>query len=158
MRVGLALVGSVGLAQMLSGGWADLAGHLKRADTLYVLNFWATWCRPCVAELPYFQAAAESLAGKYPIRFWLVSLDFPPEGGKAAAALLARKSITLPAFWLTEKDPNVWIPNVNPDWDGAIPYTYAWPKGPEHAQSFSSATELVNFVIRAYDTRFHLSR
>jgi thiol-disulfide isomerase/thioredoxin len=28
-------------------------------DTLYIVNFWATWCGPCVAELPYFEQAAK---------------------------------------------------------------------------------------------------
>ncbi len=158
MRLAIGLLFGVVLGQFYSGSWADLTSRLSSPDTLYVLNFWATWCRPCIAELPYFQAAAESLSTKYPIQFWLVNLDFPPEGGKAAAALLARKKITLPTFWLTEKDPNVWIPQVDADWDGAIPYTRLWPQGPKHTQSFTSTAEVINFVSQIYGTRPHPTR
>ena len=29
---------------------------VKENDTLYVINFWATWCAPCVKELPHFES------------------------------------------------------------------------------------------------------
>ncbi len=44
-------------------------------DTLYVVNFWATWCKPCVAELPYFEEAGEKYKSEK-IKVLLVSLDF----------------------------------------------------------------------------------
>src|SRR5690606_37914073 len=44
-------------------------------DTTYVVNFWATWCVPCVGELPYFQNLERQMEGK-PFRLLLVSLDF----------------------------------------------------------------------------------
>ena len=50
-------------------------------DSLYVINFWATWCRPCVAELPHFQHLHEELEGK-PARVILISLDFIDEYDK----------------------------------------------------------------------------
>ena len=44
-------------------------------DTTYLINFWATWCGPCVKEMPYFQELAEFYEGK-PFKLILVSLDF----------------------------------------------------------------------------------
>lgn len=153
-QVLLGLVVGVFWAQSLpSRSWEALQTAIKEnPDTLYILNFWATWCRPCVAELPYLQAAAQELQGSLPVRIWLISLDFPPEGPRVAAALLRRKGITLPAFWLEEKDPNSWIPQLNPNWDGAIPYTQAGLTGPNHG-AFTDTQSVLEFVKKAYAAR-----
>ncbi|MCS7188821.1 MAG: TlpA family protein disulfide reductase [Bacteroidia bacterium] len=130
--------------------WEGLKGVLSPpSDTLIILNFWATWCRPCVEELPYLQAAYESLRDSIPLKIWLISLDFPPEGASQAELLLKRKQIHLPAYWLDERDPNSWIPELNPHWDGALPYTQAGLQGPFHS-TFASMQDVVNFVRYAY--------
>src|SRR5690554_3904936 len=50
--------------------------YLNQDDkAVYVINFWATWCKPCIKELPYF----EDLRKEYKdqgVHFVLVSLDF----------------------------------------------------------------------------------
>ncbi|MFT5167540.1 MAG: thiol-disulfide isomerase/thioredoxin, partial [Saprospiraceae bacterium] len=48
----------------------------KQNDTTYVINFWATWCKPCVAELPYFEELHNRYKGKK-VKVLLISLDFP---------------------------------------------------------------------------------
>jgi thiol-disulfide isomerase/thioredoxin len=143
---------SVLLAQIPSVTWKDLKSHLRHPDTLYVLNFWSTWCRPCIAELPYFQKAADSLQPKYPIRFYLISLDFPPDGAHAAQRLLRQKNISLPALWLTETNPNTWIPEVDSAWDGGIPFSILWPSRKSKPGDFHSAEEVVEFVLQGYET------
>jgi len=139
-------------AQIPSVTWKDLKSRLRHPDTLYVLNFWSTWCRPCIAELPYFQKAADSLQPKYPIRFYLISLDFPPDGAHAAQRLLRQKNISLPAMWLTETNPNTWIPEVDSAWDGSIPFSILWPSRKSKLGSFHSAEEVVEFVLQRYET------
>ena len=48
---------------------------LRPTDTVYVVNFWATWCKPCIEELPHFeQLRARHAGGK--VQVLLVSLDF----------------------------------------------------------------------------------
>lgn len=131
--------------------WNELQAHLRaHPESLYVLNFWSTWCRPCIAELPYLQEAAERLSDSLPVRFWLISVDFPPDGAQKAAALLRRKGITLPAFWLNETDPNSWIPSVAPEWDGALPYTHVFGAQAGRRSPFHSAEEVVDFVRQVY--------
>jgi len=146
----LCLITGVLLAQTLPAWrWQDIETHIRQhPETLYVLNFWSTWCRPCIAELPHFQKADAALRDSLPVRFWLISLDFPPDGAQKAAALLRSRGITLPALWLDEKDPNAWIPRLTPDWDGALPYTHAGPLG--HPKAFSSPQEVIDFVLKAY--------
>jgi len=139
-------------AQLPQLTWQNLKKYLHASDTLYVLNFWSTWCRPCIAELPYFQKAADSLQPKYPIRFYLISLDFPPDGAHAAQRLLRQKNISLPAVWLAENDPNTWIPDVDSAWDGSIPFSILWPSRKSKLGSFHSAEEVVEFVLQGYET------
>ena len=48
------------------------------SDDTYVINFWATWCSPCVKELPYFESVNKEYADKN-VKVILVSLDFPSQ-------------------------------------------------------------------------------
>ncbi|MCS7297944.1 MAG: TlpA disulfide reductase family protein [Bacteroidia bacterium] len=141
-----------------SYSWNAVESLLRSPDTLHILNFWSTWCRPCIVELPLLQAAYEKLKDSLPLRIWLVSLDFPPDGALQAAQLLKKHRIRLPALWLDEADPNAWIPRLNPEWDGALPYTQAGLKGPWHKGSFSTQTEVEDFVKRAYGILHHPRR
>ncbi len=144
----------VGLAwaqPLAARSWAQIEAHLRaHPDTMYVLNFWSTWCRPCIAELPHLQAAWHQVRDSLPVQVWLVSLDFPPDEAKKAAILLRQKGITLPAFWLAGTDPNAWMPKVNPDWQGTIPYTQAGLSGPAHDEAFASPEEARAFLQEAY--------
>jgi thiol-disulfide isomerase/thioredoxin len=91
-------------------------------DTLYVLNFWATWCKPCVAEMPYFdQVQREMEAQKVKVIF--ISMDFRNEYDKRLVPFLARKKLYAQAVLLDEPKYNEWIDRVSTAWSGAIPAT-----------------------------------
>lgn len=99
----------------------------KNSDTLYVVNFWATWCKPCVKELPHF----DELADKFPdekIKVVLVSLDFSENVEKQVLPFLERKKIKSEVVVLDDPDPNSWIEKVDPSWSGAIPATVIYSK------------------------------
>lgn len=91
-----------------------------RSDKIQVINFWATWCAPCVKELPYF----ESLQKKQPdkISVSLISLDFADKVDKVNA-FIKRKELSSSVLLLDEVDYNSWINKVDKDWSGAIPAT-----------------------------------
>lgn len=94
----------------------------KDNDTTYIINFWATWCKPCVKELPYFDSLQIKYAGKK-IKVLLVSLDFKKYYEKLLLPYIAKHSITTPVVLLHAPDANAWIDKVNKSWSGAIPAT-----------------------------------
>jgi thiol-disulfide isomerase/thioredoxin len=94
----------------------------KDNDTTYVVNFWATWCKPCVKELPAFEKLnTESSDQK--IKVILVSLDFPEKLETQVIPFIEKNEIKSQVFLLDDADANSWIPRVSKDWSGAIPAT-----------------------------------
>jgi len=91
-------------------------------DSIHVINFWATWCKPCVAELPYFE---ESLAKTKDlnIKFTYVSLDFEKHLNSKLIPFLNTSKINANVILLTDGKYNSWIDRVDPSWSGAIPAT-----------------------------------
>jgi thiol-disulfide isomerase/thioredoxin len=94
----------------------------RNSDTTYVINFWATWCSPCVKEIGYFQELHEEYASRK-LKVILVSLDFPNQKEKRVVPFLEEKGITAPVKLLSDLDYNGWINLVDPSWSGAIPAT-----------------------------------
>jgi len=87
---------------------------------LHIINFWATWCKPCVKELPQFT----ELARTHPdISISLVSLDFVQDMESKVYPFLDKKDINLRVLLIDELDYNLWIDLVDPSWSGAIPAT-----------------------------------
>lgn len=95
-------------------------------QTVKLINFWATWCKPCVKELPYFQQLHE----KYPeLPMLLVSLDKKSDAEGRIASFLAQRNITIPVVVLADGRANDWIDQVAPEWSGSIPATLILNRG-----------------------------
>jgi len=96
-------------------------------DTTYVINFWATWCSPCVKEIPVFEKLhKEHVDSK--VKVILVSLDFPGQIDSRVKPFLAEKGISAEVKIMTDMDYNAWIDRVDPSWTGAIPATLIYKK------------------------------
>jgi len=91
-------------------------------DRLFVVNFWATWCGPCVRELPHFEKLSREYWSR-DITFILVSLDFPSEIGKKLLPFLKKNNIDLGVYVMMDLDYDTWIGKVDDDWQGNLPAT-----------------------------------
>lgn len=91
-------------------------------DTTYVINFWATWCKPCVEEMPYFEALHEKYKDDK-IKVVLISLDFKSQLEKRVVPFVEKRNLQPYVALLDGGNPNDWIDKVDPSWSGAIPAT-----------------------------------
>ncbi len=102
---------------------ADLEQILKnKEDKLSVINFWASWCAPCVKELPHFEKISKEYE-RNEVTFFLISLDFPSEIEGKLIPFLKKNKITHEVAVMTDTDYNLWIDTVDPGWQGNIPAT-----------------------------------
>lgn len=92
-------------------------------DTTYIINFWATWCKPCVEELPHFEAFHKKYADK-PYKVILLSLDFKNQIESHLMPFLFKNKISAEIVVLTDTKYNTWMEKVDPSWSGSIPATW----------------------------------
>ena len=113
-------------------------------DELLVVNFWATWCAPCIKELPYFEA----LNQEQEVRVVLVSLDFVEQLEKRLDPFILKHKIKSELYVLDDMDANKWIDMVDPTWSGTIPATLLIKGKKRHftANEFTSVQEIKTFI------------
>lgn len=110
----------------------------KQNDTTYVVNFWATWCAPCVKELPYYETLNTNYKDKN-VKVVLVSLDFPHLYDKKLKPFIAENHLQSEVIALDDPDMNTWIPEVSTEWSGSLPATLIYNKNNRefYEQSFT---------------------
>lgn len=99
----------------------------RQDDKTYVVNFWATWCAPCIKELPYFERVNQEFKNSN-VEVILVSLDFPKKYESSLKPFIKKKELQSKVMALDDTDQNTWIPGINKDWSGAIPATLIYNK------------------------------
>ena len=107
----------------------DFEPHLHlQNDTTYLVNFWASWCTPCVKELPAFEKIGEEYRHQK-VKVLLVSLDFPKQIESRLLPFLENNKIHSEVLVLNDPDANKWIDKVDPAWSGSIPATLIYQMG-----------------------------
>ncbi|MFT5749197.1 MAG: thiol-disulfide isomerase/thioredoxin [Ancylomarina sp.] len=96
-------------------------------DTTYVINFWAMWCKPCVEELPHFEAIRKNYTDKK-VKIILVSLDFGKHVQERLSKFRTKRNVNSHIMILDDPDADTWISKVSEKWDGALPATVIYNK------------------------------
>lgn len=99
----------------------------KQGDKVYVVNFWATWCAPCIKEIPHFEKLNANYKNKN-VEVLLVSLDFPFNYDKKLKPYIEKHKLQSKVVALDDPDMNSWMSKVNEEWTGAIPITIIYNK------------------------------
>ena len=99
----------------------NLETYIKKSNSPVIVNFWATFCKPCIEEIPYFHKLVKEYE-KQGVKLLLVSLDMPEQFPKIRSFAVKRK-YTAPIVWLNESDADYFCPKVDTAWSGAIPST-----------------------------------
>lgn len=119
-------------------------------NKLFVVNLWATWCGPCVSELPLFQKIAPDYDTSK-VRFILISLDFPSQVESHLIPFLKNNRISLETVLMSDLDYDSWIEKVDPSWQGNIPATLLF-------NNYNKARHFHSGVINEPDLRKLISR
>ncbi len=108
--------------------FSELSSNLHSAgDTTYVINFWATWCKPCIEELPDFLKVRDELKNEQVV-FLFVNLDFRRNLETVVIPFLKSNRLTENVAMLHDPQANEWIDQVDTEWSGAIPATLIFRK------------------------------
>jgi thiol-disulfide isomerase/thioredoxin len=97
----------------------ELEAYIKKSDKPLIINFWATFCKPCLQEIPYFQALAKKYE-KEEVTLLLVSLDMQDAYLKIKG-VAAKHQLIAPIIFLNETNADIFCPRVDAKWSGAIP-------------------------------------
>ncbi len=99
----------------------ELEKTIKESKTPLIVNFWATFCIPCIEEIPYFEETVKKYK-KDSVKLLLVSLDLKEDYEKIKP-FVAKRKFTAPMVWLNETNADYFCPIVDSSWSGAIPAT-----------------------------------
>ena len=127
-----------------------LKPYLNRADNkTYIINFWATWCAPCVKELPYFEEITKEYWGEA-VEVILVSLDFPRQYNSKLKPFIKDKQLQSEVIALNDTDMNNWIPQVDESWSGAIPAILKYNKNQRQIFEKSFSIQELQMLIKQF--------
>ncbi|MFZ1529224.1 MAG: TlpA disulfide reductase family protein [Ferruginibacter sp.] len=102
---------------------ADIENYISSSKgQVLVINFWATFCKSCVAEIPSFIKITNRHKNDS-VKLLLVSLDLPSFYPKKIAAFAKQRKFNVPIVWLNETNADYFCPRVDPKWSGSIPAT-----------------------------------
>jgi thiol-disulfide isomerase/thioredoxin len=101
-------------------GIRQLDSLLQARQAPLIINFWATFCKPCIEEIPFLEASVRQYE-KMGLELWLVSLDMEEMFPSKLEVFTQKRSFQSRQFWLQETNADVFCPIIDPQWSGAIP-------------------------------------
>jgi thiol-disulfide isomerase/thioredoxin len=101
---------------------ADVVKMIDTSTSPIVVNFWATWCPPCIHEIPWFETAIAAMKDKN-VKLVLVSLDFKSDYPKKLQDFVKDKGYKSTILFLDETNADIFCPLIDSTWSGNIPAT-----------------------------------
>ena len=112
----------------------------RNKGKVLLFDFWATWCAPCLAEMPLLVAMEKRLREKG-FRLITVSADEPEEKA-GALEFLERHNVPAPAYLKSVDDDDNFINAIDPNWSGALPALFLYDRNGNLVRSFIGETEM----------------
>ncbi len=108
-----------------------------------LLSFWATWCKPCLDEIPLLLQAARQAPDSLQVVF--ISVDFP---SKQSSVLQTVRKLHIPKTYHLIDARGDWIDRIDPQWSGAIPFSILQVDSRRYYKydAFTSAFEILEFI------------
>lgn len=114
----------------------QLTQWIDTSTTPLVINFWASWCAPCVREIPWFEKNIAKYSDKK-LKLLLVSLDFADDYPDAIVAFAKKHNYQSEIVWLNESNPDSFCPKIDKSWDGTIPVSLFVNNAKKYRQFFN---------------------
>ena len=100
----------------------QLDSLIKNSKQPMIINFWATFCIPCIEEIPYFIQKTKEFEDQN-VSLLLVSLDMEDYYPAKITNFASKHNFSAPLAWLKETDADLFCPRIDESWSGAIPAT-----------------------------------
>jgi thiol-disulfide isomerase/thioredoxin len=113
----------------------ELVKMIDTSSQPLIINFWATWCKPCTHEIPWFEETVAEFKDKN-VKLILVSLDFKEDYPNKLKQFVAKQKYQSQVVWLNETNADVFCPQIDSLWGGSIPSTLMINKKKNYRQFF----------------------
>jgi peroxiredoxin len=110
-------------------------------DKTILVNFWATWCAPCTAEIPEL-VKTWRMYRKRPFDLVTVSINYPDEE-KAVRRFLESSTAASRNYLSATMDPYELMRAFDPDWNGGVPYSMIIAPGGKVIAKFSGPLDIL---------------
>ncbi len=155
MRLGLSILISIvftctAFAQQINKAKIeDITAYIQKADHPLIVNFWATWCKPCIEEMPLLQQTMQQNKSAK-LELVMVSLDFPEAYPDTILDFIQKKNISATFFWLDETDADHFCPAIDKQWQGSIPATLIINRKNSYRKFFEKkiSTKELNIAVK----------
>ncbi|MCW3088676.1 MAG: hypothetical protein JWQ78_2062 [Sediminibacterium sp.] len=124
---------------------SELVKMIDTSSTPLIVSFWASWCAPCIREIPWFEKNVAASDKK--VKLLLVSIDFADDYPKTLSAFAKKNGYRSEIVWLNETNADEFCPQIDKSWDGAIPATLMVNNKTQYRQFFGQQLPEQKFVL-----------